>query len=79
MNKVSISYFHDILSSHKSQKGLETKFETKQLNLGKVDTEQSLKTMRSNGNHRLIPDSGYLVQLYNKSIPWCCKNGEVTL
>ena len=40
-----ISYFQDNFSSHKNQKGSETKFESKQINLGKVGAKHSSITM----------------------------------
>ena len=47
MNYVSISSFQDNFSSHKNQKGSETKFETKQINLGKSGTKRSSITMQN--------------------------------
>ena len=58
MNKLSLSQFQDNFSSHKNQKGAETKFETKKLNLGKDGMQHSLKTMQKKENLGLIPDSG---------------------
>ena len=46
--------------------------------MGKDDIKYTLKTNQSNGNHGLMPDSSHLAQQFNKKIPWCCKNGEVT-
>ena len=42
-----ISYFQDNFSSRKNQKGSETKFETKQRNLGKVGMKHSSITMHN--------------------------------
>ena len=47
VNKISISQFQDNFLSNKNQKGLETKFETKQINLGKAGMERSSMTKQN--------------------------------
>ena len=47
MSKMLISQFQDNFSSHKNQKGSETKFETKLINLDKVGTKHSSITMHN--------------------------------
>ena len=47
MSKMLISQFQDNFSSHKNQKGSETKFETKQINLDKVGAKHSSITMHN--------------------------------